>query len=103
MGAVLRMADEKGGYALADRGTFLAQRKGLNLVVVLAGDPSLENPYSVIVVSPKEHPHTKRDMARRFADYLLSGDVQRRIADFGRAKFGESLFRPKAEQQGNHP
>jgi tungstate transport system substrate-binding protein len=103
MGAVLRMADEKGGYALADRGTYMAQRKGLTLVVVLAGDPSLENRYSVIVVSPKKHPHVRRDMARRFADYLLTDDAQQRIADFGREKFGASLFRPKSAQRGNNP
>jgi tungstate transport system substrate-binding protein len=103
MGAVLRMADEKRGYALADRGTFLAQQKGLNLVILNAGDPSLENRYSVIVISPSKHPHTKRDMARQFADYLSSEDAQRRIADFGRAKFGEPLFRPKAALRGDKP
>lgn len=96
MGAVLRMADEKRAYALADRGTFLAQRKGLHLAVIHAGDPSLENRYTVLVVSPAKHPHTKSGLAGRFAAFLLAEDTQRLIGEFGRDRFGEPLFRPKA-------
>ncbi len=96
MGAVLRMADEKRAYTLADRGTYLAQRKGLHLAVIHTGDPSLENHYAVLVVSPAKHPHTKSDLAKQFADFLLAEDTQRLIGEFGRDKFGEPLFRPKA-------
>lgn len=103
MGAVLRMADEKRAYALADRGTFLAQRQGLHLAVIHAGDPSLENRYSVLVVSPAKHPHTKAGLAGRFTAFLLAEDTQRLIGKFGRDRFGEPLFRPKAAQGRGEP
>src|SRR5205807_249023 len=74
MGQVLRMADQKRAYTLSDRGTFLAQRKGLDLAVLCAGDPLLVNQYSVILVNPRKHPHVRREAARRFADFLLSAD-----------------------------
>jgi tungstate transport system substrate-binding protein len=94
MGQVLRMASEKRACTLTDRGTFLALRKGLDLVVLCEGDPLLVNRYSVIVVSREKHPHVRRDAAQRFADFLLSAEGQGAIADFGRDRFGEPLFFP---------
>jgi tungstate transport system substrate-binding protein len=97
MGAVLRMTDQKRGYTLADRGTFLALRTKLDLSVVCEGDPGAVNLYSVIVVSPKRHPHVKQELARRFADYLHSTDARKLIAEFGVDKFGTPLFRVSRE------
>jgi tungstate transport system substrate-binding protein len=96
MAAVLRMADQKGAYTLTDRGTFLAQRKRLDLAVLCEGDSLLANPYSVIVVSPDKHPHVREQAARKFADFLLSPEAQKVIADFGKAEVGEPLFFPEA-------
>ena len=96
MAAVLRMADQKGAYTLTDRGTFLAQRKGLDLAALSEGDPLLSNPYSVIVVNPDKHPHVRERAARQFADFLLSAEAEKVIADFGKAEFGEPLFFPEA-------
>ena len=52
MGSVLMMTDEKRGYTLTDRGTWLALKDKLDLEIVLEGDPSLFNPYGIIAVNP---------------------------------------------------
>ncbi|MCS6863946.1 MAG: substrate-binding domain-containing protein [Gemmataceae bacterium] len=93
MGAVLRMADEKRGYTLADRGTFIAQRAKLNLAILHSGDPEWINRYSVIAVNPQQHPHVKDVWAAEFITYLLSSEAQQIIAEFGRSQYGEPLFR----------
>jgi tungstate transport system substrate-binding protein len=103
MGAVLRMADEKRGYTLSDRGTFMAQREKLNLTVLYSGDPAWINRYAVIPVSPVKHPHLKHDPANQFAEFLVSEETQRLIADYGRDKYGEPLFRPNPRATGGSP
>jgi tungstate transport system substrate-binding protein len=92
MGQVLRMAGEKRAYTLSDRGTFLAQRQGLDLDVLSEGDPLLVNPYSVILVNPEKHPHVRREAAEKFADFLLAPETQKVIADFGKDRYGQPLF-----------
>lgn len=104
MAEALRMASEKGAYTLSDRPTFLAQRPKLGLILVGAGDPLLRNNYSVIVVHPGKHPHVNHRAARQFARFLLSEEVQRRIAQFGVAEYGELLFFPnEREAVDNQP
>ncbi len=92
MGQVLRMADQKRAYTLSDRATFLAQRHGTDLGILLQGDPLLVNRYSVIVVNPQNHPHVRHQAARKFADFLLSAEGQKAIAGFGTERYGEPLF-----------
>jgi tungstate transport system substrate-binding protein len=92
MAAVLRIADEKRAYTLTDRGTFLVQQKGLGLAVLCEGDPFLVNPYHVIVVSPEKLPHVKAAAARRFADWLVSPESQKVIAEFGKDRYGQPLY-----------
>jgi tungstate transport system substrate-binding protein len=94
MAQALRMADQKRAYTLTDRGTFLAQRPGLGLVVLSAGDPVLVNTYSVILVNPEKHPHVHAEAARQFADFLASEEGRRAIGDFGKDRLGEPLFVP---------
>jgi tungstate transport system substrate-binding protein len=94
MGAVLRMASEKRAYTLTDRGTFLAQRSGLELVALCEGGALLKNPYSVIVVRPQGHSTGREQPAHQFADFLTSPEGRRAIADFGKDRFGQPLFFP---------
>jgi tungstate transport system substrate-binding protein len=70
MGATLNVANELPGYTLADRATWLAYQRRESLRVVVEGDPVLRNPYGVLVVDPARHPHTKVELATRFADWL---------------------------------
>jgi tungstate transport system substrate-binding protein len=92
MGEALRIASERGAYTLADRATFLAQRKGLQLTLLLEGDRALFNPYGVIAVNPKRVPGVNYAGARRFIQFLMSPPAQRLIADFGRGRYGQPLF-----------
>jgi tungstate transport system substrate-binding protein len=99
----LRIASERQAYCLTDRGTWLAHRSRLELRVVVENDPALENPYTVIRVSEKRHPHARRQEARQFIDFLLSSKAQGMIAQFGRAEFGESLFFASAASGNEMP
>lgn len=96
MGETLRVASEKRGYTLSDRGTFLSLRPGLQLDLLLEGQPPLLNPYSVIELDPAKHPGVNAEGARRFADFLVDPKTQAFVASFGREKFGVGLFVPDA-------
>lgn len=95
MGEVLTMANEQQAYTLSDRATYLARSKaGLELVVLVEGDTVLFNPYGVIAVNPNKGEHIKADLANKFIDWIISMPVQEKIAQFGMADFGQSLFIP---------
>jgi tungstate transport system substrate-binding protein len=97
MGETARVATEKRAYTLADRGTFLALRKSLDLSILVEGEEGLWNSYRVIVVSREKHPKTHEKEARAFAEWIVSPAVQREIGAFGREKFGQPLFVPDAK------
>lgn len=92
MGAALRISDEKQAYCLVDRGTFLALRQTIDLVVLTEGDPMLFNPYGIIAVSPKKWPHVEYTLARALIDWVTSEQGRKIIADY--KKHGEVLFTP---------
>lgn len=94
MAATLRMADEKRGYVLIDRGTYLALRETVNLKILVEYDPPLHNPYSIIAVNPARWPHVKYGHARAFIEYLTSPEGQAVIGGF--MKYGQRLFMPSA-------
>lgn len=92
MGETLRIASERDGYTLTDRGTWLALRHGLALEILVEKDPVLFNPYSVIRVVPAAGRPVNEAGARIFADYLVAPETQALIGAFGRERFGEPLF-----------
>lgn len=93
MGAVLRMANEKGAYTLVDRGTWLSFRNQLaELTVLVEKDPSLINPYSLILIDPERNPHVNFNGALALAIFLTSDEGQKLIESF--RKNGEELFKP---------
>ncbi|WP_417581437.1 substrate-binding domain-containing protein [Nitrincola sp.] len=96
MGRVLSLADEMEGYALTDRGTWLAMKNRLDLALVYEGDESLFNPYQVILVNPERHPHVEFELAKMLADWLVSEQGQRLIDSFQIE--GEQLFFASAKQ-----
>lgn len=98
MGETARVASEKRAYTLADRGTFLALKKTLDLAVLVEGEKELWNSYRVIVVSPEKHPKTRGKEATRFAEWLVSSETQTEIGAFGKEKFGQPLFVPDAKK-----
>jgi tungstate transport system substrate-binding protein len=92
MGATLHVADQRQAYTLTDRGTYLALRERLGLIILFQGDPALRNVYSVYLVNPAKHDRVKGPSARAFITFLVSGPIQRLIGDFGLDRFGEPLF-----------
>jgi len=98
MGKALTFADEKRAYVLADRGTYIKYKFGrdvpLGLEVMVEGDPKLANPYGVIPVNPEKHPHVKYDLAKQFAEWLVSEKGQNVIRSY--RLLGKQLFYPDA-------
>ena len=94
MGEVLNMANEKQGYALTDRGTFIAYEGKVELVVVFEGDKALFNPYGIIAVNPKKHAHAQYDLAKKLIDFVVGPEGQKIIADY--KVNGQQLFFPDA-------
>jgi len=98
MGKTLTFADEKQAYTLADRGTYIKYKFGrdipIELEVLCEGDAALANPYGVIPVSPKKHPHVKYQLAEEFAKWLVSDQGQSVIGNY--RLLGKPLFYPDA-------
>lgn len=94
MSAALLMADEKEGYCLADRGTYLAFKDKIGLEVLVEGDPRLFNPYGVIAVNPERFPDINYRGAMALIAWLTSVEGQKMIGDFRIG--GEPLFIPTA-------
>jgi len=99
MGATLNVANEKQGYTLSDRGTYLAQKKNLDLDLLVEGDKALFNQYHVIVVDPKKHSNVNAQGARDFASWITSPAVQATIGQFGVKEYGQQLFIPDAGKE----
>lgn len=92
MGATLNVADQKQGYTLTDRATYLALKKNLSLEVVFEGAAPLLNIYHVYVVNPQKHPKVRAAQARAFVAFMVAPETQQVIGEFGKAEFGEPLF-----------
>ena len=90
MGEVIMMATQKRGYTLSDRGTYIAFRKKTDLAVLQQGEKNLRNPYGIIAVNPKRHPHVKYDLALKFIDFVTGPEGRALIA--GLKVDGEPLF-----------
>ncbi|MHB1133372.1 MAG: ABC transporter substrate-binding protein [Chloroflexota bacterium] len=96
MGEVLRVSSEKDAYTIADRATWLSQQKTLALQIVLEGDPTLLNIYSVIPVDPKKNDKINAAGGEAFAQYMVSPEAQALIKTYGVEKYGGQLFFPDA-------
>jgi len=98
MGKTLTYADEKAAYTLSDRGTYIkykfGREVGIDLEVLNEGDSDLANPYGVIPVNPKKHPHVQFELADQFAKWLESRKAQKLINNY--KLIGKQLFYPDA-------
>ncbi|MBU2488833.1 MAG: substrate-binding domain-containing protein [Proteobacteria bacterium] len=98
MGKALTFAEEKQGYCLADRGTYLkfkfGRDQGLDLEVLVEGDPILFNLYGVIPVNPAKFPHVNSAGANAFAEWVTSEKGQKIIRDY--RLLDRPLFIPEA-------
>ena len=97
MGATLIIASEKYAYTLTDRGTYLAQKENLDLIIILEGDPPLLNPYHVITVNPEKYTNINYEGALAFYNFMIAPETQQVISEFGIDLYGQPLFFPDAE------
>ena len=98
MGAVLTMSEEAQAYTLSDRATYLKRTlEGIDLEILVEGDPILFNPYGVMAVNPDKGEHIKEDLANQFIDWLISVPTQELIGGYGVEEFGGPLFTPDSE------
>ena len=96
MGQTLNVGNEKNGYTLADRGTYLSLKKNLKLDILMEGDAILLNIYHVMEVNPTKWPKANAAGAKAFSDFMVAKATQDIIKIYGVDKFGSSLFFPDA-------
>ena len=94
MGAALQVAYEKQAYVLCDRGTFLAYKNKIDLIILSEGDTLLFNPYGIMAVNPARYPQVKYIEAMQLIAWVTSVEGQKIIGEY--KKEGEILFHPMA-------
>jgi tungstate transport system substrate-binding protein len=98
MGKTITFAEEKQGYTMTDRGTYIKYKYGktpaVELDILCEGGDALANPYGIIPVNPKKHPHVQYDMAMQFVNWIISERGQKLIG--GYKLEGKQLFFPDA-------
>ncbi|MBM4032749.1 MAG: tungsten ABC transporter substrate-binding protein [Planctomycetes bacterium] len=94
MGGTLTVASEKQAYTLADRGTWAAYRRKVELALLGEGDRLLANPYGIIAVNPQRHKHARYAEAMKLIEFVTSPEGRQLIAGF-RVE-GEQVFYPDA-------
>jgi len=97
--ATIRVAEERRGYTLTDRGTHIKYEATLEgkppLIILVEGDDTLFNLYSAIAVNPERCKNVKYDLAKEFIQWMASKETQERIGAF--QLLGKKLFTPSAK------
>lgn len=93
MGDVLKIADERQGYTLTDRATYLSMKDTLDLDIIIEGNDVMYNQYGVIPVNP-DKANINNDGAVEFMNWITSPKGQDLIKEFGVEEYGEALFIP---------
>jgi len=97
--ATITVAQERNGYTMTDRGTYIKyqDQQGGNapLTVLVEGDDILLNQYSVLTLDPKNCADAKYDLAMTFSNWMASESAQKKIAEF--RLLGQKLFIPNAK------
>jgi len=101
MGATLQLADEKHGYTLTDRATYLTWRDKLQLLPMVEGDSLLYNVYHVLELNPSNASRINVAGGKALADFLVAPETQRLIGEYGKSRFGQSLFVPDAGKEAS--
>jgi len=95
----INIANEKNGYTMTDRGTYIkyADNHGGNapLKVLVEGDKVLFNQYSALAVNPTHCKDAQYDLAKQFIAWMASPDTQKAIGEF--KLLGKKLFIPNAQ------
>jgi tungstate transport system substrate-binding protein len=97
----ITIAAERDAYTMTDRGTFIKYESNWKgnppLMILVEGDPSLRNQYSVIPVNPKRCTKVKYSLAKQFSRWMASPNTQKMIGEF--KLLGKGLFIPNAHEK----
>jgi tungstate transport system substrate-binding protein len=95
----LQYTDQKSGYTVIDRATFLTLKDKIKLVVLVEKDEAMLNFISLIPVSPQKFSKVNYQDTMIFVKWLTSPDKgQNIIRDFGKDKYGSPLFFPNSKE-----
>ena len=99
MMATITIAAEKNGYTLADRGTYIKYENNMKgtppLIILVEGDQTLLNQYSVIAVNPAKCQKAQVELATKFSNWIAGPEGQKLIKEF--KVMGKPLFTANAK------
>jgi tungstate transport system substrate-binding protein len=99
----LRYCDQQQAYTVIDRATYLSLKDQIKLAVLVEGDETLLNFISLIPVNPKKFKSVNARDTQKFVQWLTAPDKGQKIVwDFGRDKYGSSLFFPNSDAWKKH-
>ena len=90
MGNTLLITNEKKGYTLSDRSTWIAFNKRENLKIVCEDFPPLFNQYGIILVNPKLNVNLNFTDAKKYINWFKSNEAKLLINSF--QSKGQQLF-----------
>ena len=96
----IKVASEKNGYTITDRGTYIKYETTMKgnppLVILVDKDTNLFNQYAVIEIDKTKCSNVKNDLAKEYIKWLSSPKGQTLIKDFKLE--GKQLFTPNAKK-----
>ena len=95
MGATLNIAINKRAYTLTDRGTWIRFGNKSDFEILFKGGEELLNPYGLILVNPKKHPHVNVVDGQALIDWLIGEEGQQWINSY--RVDGKQLFYANAK------
>ena len=95
MGATLNIAINKRAYTLTDRGTWIRFGNKSDFEILFEGGEELFNPYGLILVNPKKHPHVNVIDGQALIDWLIGEEGQQWINSY--RVDGKQLFYANAK------
>ncbi len=94
----ITIAAEREAYTLTDRGTFIKYESNWKgnppMVILVEGDKTLRNQYSVIPINPDKCKNVNYDLATKLALWFVGPEAQKLIGDF--KLMDKQLFTPNA-------
>ena len=90
MGSTLLISNEKKGYTLSDRSTWIAFNNKYNLKIVCEDFPPLFNQYGIILVNSKLNKNLNYKDAKKYINWFKTNEVKELINNF-KTK-GKQLF-----------
>lgn len=93
MGDCLTQANERKGYVLTDKATYLSMKDNLpELQILLERSDEMMNTYSLIEVNKEKNANVNNEGAEAFIAWMTSDKGKQMIAEYGQETYGESLF-----------